>query len=102
MALNSTIVYFKIIGEVTIIALGPLTNIALASRISPDFRSNLKNLHVLGGIIDETGTAPNGAEYNFYFDPEAAFTVLSDTTSQINPIIQLTTDVKYTEMIPMV
>lgn len=64
-------------GEITLVALGPLTNIATAIRIDPEFPSRIKKFVFMGGTIAAHGNTPNlTAEYNIYTDPEAAFITL--------------------------
>lgn len=65
--------------QVTLLALGPLTNIALAMRLDPDFTSKLKELIVMGGNILATGTRFPISEFNFTTDPSAAHIVVSET-----------------------
>lgn len=43
---------FDVPGEVTLLCLGPLTNVALALRLDPKFLTKLKNLVVLGGSVE--------------------------------------------------
>jgi purine nucleosidase len=66
--------------QVTILALGPLTNIAMAMRMEPRFAANVKALVIMGGAIaslpDGGGNHTPNAEFNFYVDPEAAQIVL--------------------------
>lgn len=64
-------------GEVTILALGPLTNIALAIRVAPDIETKIKRLVFMGGNVHVPGNITPHAEFNFWFDPEAAHAVLS-------------------------
>lgn len=60
-------------GELTLVALGPLTNLALAVRLEPDLPRLLRRLVVMGGAHRARGnTAHWAAEFNFYYDPEAA------------------------------
>ncbi|RMG87906.1 MAG: nucleoside hydrolase [Chloroflexi bacterium] len=61
----------------TLVALGPLTNIALAVRLDPQLPQKIKRLIVMGGTVDARGNITLAAEYNFYADPEAAHIVLS-------------------------
>lgn len=61
-------------GEITIVALGPLTNIAIALSLQPQLADALKNLVVMGGAIHLHGSAN---ELNFGYDPEAANIVLT-------------------------
>jgi inosine-uridine nucleoside N-ribohydrolase len=67
-------------GQVTILAIGPLTNIAMAMRMEPRFAGNVKQLVIMGGAIaslpDGGGNHTPNAEFNFYVDPEAAQIVL--------------------------
>ena len=63
-------------GEVTILALGPMTNIALALSLKPDIETKIKRIVFMGGNIRVAGNATPAAEFNFWFDPEAARIVL--------------------------
>lgn len=63
-------------GEVTILALGPMTNIALALRMKPEIETKIKRIVFMGGNIQVPGNATASAEFNFWFDPEAAQIVL--------------------------
>ncbi|OPJ55581.1 nucleoside hydrolase [Alkalithermobacter paradoxus] len=66
--------------EITIVAIGPLTNVAKAIRQHPDFAKSVKEIIVMGGAIatlpDGAGNATPNAEFNFWVDPEAARVVL--------------------------
>ncbi len=65
------------VGELTLVALGPLTNIAMAARLDPDFPARIKDFVFMGGTIAARGNTPGlTAEYNIYTDPEAAFITL--------------------------
>ncbi|MBN1563851.1 MAG: nucleoside hydrolase [Anaerolineae bacterium] len=64
-------------GEYTIVALGPMTNLALACHLDPDFPQKVGQLVFMGGTIAAMGNTRNlTAEYNMYVDPEAALVVL--------------------------
>ena len=56
----------------TLIALGPLTNIAAACRRDPEVMAAVREVVVLGGSADGRGNATPHAEFNFYADPIAA------------------------------
>nr|CAD7202038.1 unnamed protein product [Timema douglasi] len=59
-------------GELTVLSLGPMTNIALAIRMDPNFCNNVKHIIIMGGNSEGIGNVTAGAEFNFYCDPEAA------------------------------
>lgn len=70
-------------GEIDIIAIGPLTNIATAVMLDRDFAAKVRELWIMGGCDNSVGNITAAAEYNFYVDPEAADIVLRagfDTT----------------------
>jgi purine nucleosidase len=58
-------------GEVTLLAVGPLTNIATAFALAPELPSLLKRLVIMGGST-VGGNATAAAEFNIHADPEAA------------------------------
>lgn len=62
--------------EVTIIALAPLTNLALALKTDPSVAANIKDIFIMGGNVEGVGNVSTTAEFNFFADPEAAYTVL--------------------------
>lgn len=65
-------------GKLTLIALAPLTNLALALRLDPQLPSRIARLVVMGGAVTGRGnTHLVPAEFNIGFDPEAAEVVFS-------------------------
>lgn len=64
-------------GELTLLALGPLTNIALAVLLEPELPSLLGPVVVMGGAVTAPGNITPYADANFFHDPEAADLVLS-------------------------
>ena len=62
-------------GEVTLVAIGPLTNVALAIRHEPRIAQSLKELIIMGGAIRHEGNTTALAEFNTYADPHAAHIV---------------------------
>ncbi|CAH1787788.1 unnamed protein product [Owenia fusiformis] len=72
-------------GEVTLITIGPLTNVAMAIRLNPSLGSQLKDCFMMGGNIHGRGNRTTSAEFNFACDPESAYIVLNElkTTSPI-------------------
>lgn len=64
-------------GELTLVAVGPLTNIAQAVSLDPSLPSKVKQLVVMGGCVTEPGNVTPIAEANFINDPHAADQVLA-------------------------
>lgn len=62
-------------GEISLFAIGPLTNIALAIRKEPRFAEAVKETVIMGGAIREGGNITPQAEFNIYCDPHAAHVV---------------------------
>ena len=63
-------------GRLVLVALGPLTNVALALKLDPTLPQRIARLVVMGGAVTCHGNITPAAEFNFYFDPEAAHLVL--------------------------
>ena len=80
--------------EVTIICLGPLTNIARAFQLDPGLPGIVDRLIMMGGSVNGIGNVTPSAEFNIYYDPVSARAVFRsattktlvplDTTSQVN------------------
>ncbi|MFT3761214.1 MAG: nucleoside hydrolase [Pseudoxanthomonas sp.] len=62
-------------GELLLVALGPLTNIALALKLDPTLPSRIGRFVVMGGAVSAHGNITAAAEFNVAFDPEAAHVV---------------------------
>ncbi|MEM6798720.1 MAG: nucleoside hydrolase [Planctomycetota bacterium] len=74
-------------GEVTIIATGPLTNIASLLQADPDIATQIGHLIILGGADRVNGNITAAAEFNFFCDPDAAQAVMrSRVTKTMIPI----------------
>ena len=58
-------------GEITIVAVGPLTNIATVLRSDPEIAGMIRGIAIMGGSLSGGNVTPS-AEFNFYVDPEAA------------------------------
>lgn len=63
-------------GELEIITLGTLTNIALAMKVAPDAVRRVKRISIMGSAGLGTGNVSPAAEFNIWQDPEAAKVVL--------------------------
>ncbi|XP_027361432.1 probable uridine nucleosidase 2 [Abrus precatorius] len=59
-------------GKVTVVALGPLTNIALAIQMDPEFTKNIEQIVLLGGAFAVNGNVNPASEANIFGDPDAA------------------------------
>lgn len=71
--------------SVSIIALAPLTNIAIFLLMYPELKIKIKRIVLMGGAINK-GNASPAAEFNFYSDPEAAKMVLSQSDLDITVV----------------
>ena len=59
-------------GEITLVTLGPLTNLALAFALAPDIVGKIPACYVMGGAAATLGNITPAAEFNIWCDPEAA------------------------------
>jgi purine nucleosidase len=64
-------------GTITLCALGPLTNIAVALAKAPEVTGKIRELVVMGGACFELGNVTPAAEFNMHVDPHAAAIVLN-------------------------
>ena len=64
-------------GTVTLVPLGPLTNIATALSRAPDITERIAGIVLMGGAYFEVGNITPAAEFNIYVDPEAAADVFA-------------------------
>ena len=64
-------------GEITIVAIGPLTNLAAAISLNPDLPTQVREVVIMGGVyFGHTHELRRPGEFNFLIDPEAANAVL--------------------------
>jgi len=78
-------------GSVTLLAVGPLTNLALALSLDSQLGTKLQRCVVMGGNVNGRGNITPTAEFNFYSDPEAAQCVLSRLAPCIVTLLTLDT-----------
>jgi inosine-uridine nucleoside N-ribohydrolase len=84
--------------QVTVIAAGPMTNIALAIRLDPEFAGLAKQLVFMGAILDVnlpqvTGNTNFNTDFNFIFDPEAAHIMLTAPWARIVAVGNVSNDI---------
>ena len=63
-------------GDITLVAVGPLSNVAVAMRMEPGIVSKIREIVLMGGAYG-TGNVTPSAEFNIYADPEAARVVFT-------------------------
>ena len=80
-------------GEVTIVSLGPLTNIARAINLEPDLTTLINQIVVSGGSVAGIGNVTPSAEFNIHCDPESARKVLRSPMTKTIVTLDVTTEV---------
>ena len=78
-------------GTITLVPIGPLTNIAMAMIREPRFAGRLKRIVLMGGGFFEGGNTTPAAEFNIYVDPHAAARVFASGA----PIVMMPLDVTH-------
>jgi inosine-uridine nucleoside N-ribohydrolase len=89
---------------ITIVAVGPLTNIAEALQKSPEISTNIKEIYIMGGAVEVEGNVGKSgvgiqnkyAEWNIYIDPAAANIVFNSGIPIILVPLDATRDVPVT------
>jgi inosine-uridine nucleoside N-ribohydrolase len=70
-------------GEISILAVGPLSNIARAIEFDASIAESIKQLVIMGGAIDVPGNKNRVAEFNFFVDPDAAEIVMNSSIPKV-------------------
>lgn len=84
-------------GDISLIMLGPLTNLAGAIRKDSSIIEKIKRVYIMGGAVGVPGNISPVAEFNFYTDPESAYEVLHSGL-RINLIgLNITEKTRFTE-----
>jgi len=81
--------------DVTLVAVGPLTNVAMALKLDVMFHKNVKRLVIMGGGHEVPNVTPS-AEFNIWADPEAAHVVM---TSGIEEIVLVPLDATHQALV---
>ncbi|KXJ68210.1 inosine-uridine preferring nucleoside hydrolase-like [Aedes albopictus] len=84
-------------GQITILCLGPLTNLAMLFKMFPKVKGDIAGIYILGGNRNGVGNTDFAAEFNFFTDPEAANIVVNNAPVILNifpweTVLQLETD----------
>ena len=82
-------------GSVTLVTIGPLTNIATALTRAPDIAPRIARIVMMGGAYFEVGNITPAAEFNIYVDPEAAAQVFAAGI----PLVVLPLDVTHKALV---
>ena len=77
-------------GSVTLVALGPLTDIAMALVKAPQIVPHVREIVLMGGAYFEVGNITPTAEFNIFVDPEAADVVLASGIPVVMAPLDLT------------
>lgn len=84
-------------GQLTVVALGPLTNIALAIQLDPHFTQNIAQIVLLGGAFAVNGNVNPASEANIFGDPDAADVVFTSGADVLAVGINVTHQVILTD-----
>lgn len=82
--------------QVTILSLGPLTNVASAFRRDPSVVAMVDQVVILGGSLNGNGDVTAAAEFNLFYDPIAAQEVLDSPTTKTLIPLELVREVGFT------
>ena len=82
-------------GEISIVCLGPLTNVARAMQREPQFIENVAEIIMMGGSFNGIGNITQTAEFNIYCDPESAREVFQAPVKKILIPLDITSQVQF-------
>ncbi|MEL7497250.1 MAG: nucleoside hydrolase [Planctomycetota bacterium] len=82
-------------GQVTLLCLGPMTNLARAMRRDPTLAGSVDQIIVTGGSLTADGNVTPCAEFNLYFDPFSAREVFQSRTTLTLVPLDITKQVKF-------
>ncbi len=83
-------------GALTVVATGPLTNVAAALIQDPEFAGRIKKLVFMGGTVLEKGNVTPTAEFNIWHDPEAADVVAASGANMTMVGLDVTHKARFT------
>lgn len=82
-------------GDVSIVCLGPFTNVARAFRRDPNIHEMVDRIILTGGSVSGMGNITASAEFNCFFDPPAAQEVFTSFTTKTLVPLDVTTRIKF-------
>ena len=82
-------------GEVTIVALGPLTNVARAIARDPALAELISQIVIMGGTLAGPGDITPAAQFNIYCDPESARAVFRSSATKTLVPVDVTSQVAF-------
>jgi len=85
-------------GEISLVCIGPLTNLALALRLAPQIVEKIPEVIIMGGAIRHEGNTTALAEFNTYCDPHAAHIVFHSGLPITLVPLDVTYQVNFTRM----
>jgi inosine-uridine nucleoside N-ribohydrolase len=85
--------------EVTLLAIGPMTNLALAMRMNPEIVPLIKRIVYMAGAFEVRGNSTPAAEMNVWYDPEAARIVVRQPVEQAFIPLDVTNTVPMTKSV---
>jgi purine nucleosidase len=83
-------------GQVTIICLGPLSNVARAFQRDPQLPELVDRIIIAGGAVNGIGNVTPSAEFNVYYDPASARDIFRSPTTKTLIPLDVTQQVKFT------
>ncbi|MBD2021217.1 nucleoside hydrolase [Leptolyngbya sp. FACHB-36] len=83
-------------GEITLVAIGPLTNLAAAEERQPGILRKAKEVVLMAGAFQRPGNVTPHAEFNVWFNPEAAQTVFASRNDLVVMPLDVTTQLIFT------
>jgi purine nucleosidase len=82
--------------EITVLCLGPLTNIARAMQRDPEFASLVGRLVIAGGTVNTPGRVSPVADFNFYCDPLSARRVIKSSATKTLITLDVSSELTFT------
>jgi purine nucleosidase len=82
-------------GELGLICLGPLTNLARAMQLEPSLASLLGPVVIMGGSVGGVGNVTPTAEFNIYYDPESARQVFLSSVAKTLVPLDVTSEIVF-------